>query len=73
MSEWISVSDRLPEEYTAVKIKLHGDTWTMRAWHERSGEFYIITQFKEDGKICYSVDYNTKLFPTHWRELPTPK
>lgn len=56
--EWISVKDRLPEEYTRVLTYSHADG-VMIGGMDCDGEFYF--------PYCLLPDE-----PTHWMPLPEP-
>ena len=81
MSDWISVKDKLPEEYTAVQAVYQADlngepvTFISFATH-KNGEWYRIDNFF--GSYVLDVFYGTYeatdvidgFEVTHWQPLP---
>lgn len=60
-NEWISVRERLPEEYEDVLISNINDFWVLYGFIDDSGHW--LNTFDES---------NCNIFPTHWMPLPQP-
>lgn len=83
MSNWISIEDKLPEEYTAVQVfyqaDLNGEPVTFISFATyKKGEWYLIDDFF--GGYVLDVFYGTYeatdvidgFEVTHWTPLPEP-
>ena len=59
--KWISVKDRLPDNYDKVLM------------YRKSTKSYLIGILEDDGCCVYANACGTSLFiPTHWMPLPKP-
>ena len=70
--EWISVSDRLPENEDDVLAFAEYDQFPITAWF-RAGRWHVGTQVRDylESSACLdSVLHKYKV--THWQPLPAP-
>lgn len=83
-SKWISVKDRLPEEYESIFHKLLGTPkWSNSMWKQESEKVLVYVSFPDGtGKVTTGCLHNSdwittvsKTLPqtvTHWMPLPEP-